>query len=282
MEASTPTTRAVHSVREYMLPPEATAIIEEDYSFHDAQPDTQGLQIQFDYPERITQMKQEVDRLLSLNQWTAAENTLNQIAILKKEADRKRQEILHQMQVLHSEELRGHHGHQVESLFQVWEEILSAFHAHANLEYRWLLERQREDMRVLKQRHSDEVVAQGNRLGGGKARPNKEMLTLMTIRERMIVARRFGEIEKIEKQIAKMQYEIQVKQQARRKEDQGIEISRLEAKQAEQVRQLKASKQRELEIMLTKREKDFQLDHQKLLNQRHNLEGAFGQQIAWS
>lgn len=53
----------------------------------------------------------------------------------------------------------------------------------------------------MKQKLADEIMGSSNRLGAGKARPNKDMLTLMTIRERMIVARRFGEIETIEKQI---------------------------------------------------------------------------------
>lgn len=48
-------------------------------------------------------------------------------------------------------------------------------------------------------------------------------------------------------------------------------------RQKEQVELLKRVKQRELDVMLMKREKDFIVDHFKLLNQRHNLDGAFGQ-----
>jgi hypothetical protein len=45
--------------------------------------------------------------------------------------------------------------------------------------------------------------------------------------------------------------------------------------------QLKDEKQRELDIMLTKRERDFVVDNLKLLNQRANLEEVFGKQIAY-
>ena len=45
--------------------------------------------------------------------------------------------------------------------------------------------------------------------------------------------------------------------------------------------QLKIEKQRELDIMLTKRERDFVVDNLKLLNQRANLEEVFGKQIAY-
>lgn len=45
--------------------------------------------------------------------------------------------------------------------------------------------------------------------------------------------------------------------------------------------QLKDEKQRELDIMLTKRERDFVIDNLKLLNQRANLEEVFGKQIAY-
>jgi hypothetical protein len=40
--------------------------------------------------------------------------------------------------------------------------------------------------------------------------------------------------------------------------------------------QLKDEKQRELDIMLTKRERDFVIDNLKLMNQRANLEEVFG------
>ena len=45
--------------------------------------------------------------------------------------------------------------------------------------------------------------------------------------------------------------------------------------------QLKDEKQRELDIMLTKRERDFVVDNLKLMNQRANLEEVFGKQIAY-
>jgi hypothetical protein len=73
------------------------------------------------------------------------------------------------------------------------------------------MEKQREETREFQLSQADELISGGNRIGQGKARPNKEVLTLMTIRERMILAKRFGEIEAIERQIEKMQYDIIVK-----------------------------------------------------------------------
>lgn len=74
------------------------------------------------------------------------------------------------------------------------------------------MEKQKEEMEQLVDKLQNVESEMSNRLGVGKARPSKDMLALITIRERMIVARRFGEIEAIEKEIEKMRLQIQLKQ----------------------------------------------------------------------
>ena len=48
---------------------------------------------------------------------------------------------------------------------------------------------------------NDEILRKSNQLGHGLARPNRDMLSLMHTRERMIKTGRFSEIEAIEREI---------------------------------------------------------------------------------
>jgi hypothetical protein len=43
------------------------------------------------------------------------------------------------------------------------------------------------------------VLKKSNQLGGGLARPDRDLLSLMKVRERMIQSKRYIEIEKVEK-----------------------------------------------------------------------------------
>lgn len=103
----------------------------------------------------------------------------------------------------------------------------------------------------------------------------------MKVRERMIQIKRYLEIEAVEKQIRQKQEQIKLKQDQKKKQDHAIILARLKQKHEAQLVQLKDEKQRELDIMLTKRERDFVVDNLKLLNQRANLEEVFGKQIAY-
>ena len=107
------------------------------------------------------------------------------------------------------------------------------------------------------------------------------MLSLMSTRDRMIKAKRYAEIEAIEKQIAALDAKLAVKQHEKKQQDHLIVITRFKIKQDEQKGTFRANKQLELEVMLTRREKDFVIDNQKLLNQRRNLEEVFAKQIKW-
>ncbi len=60
---------------------------------------------------------------------------------VKKEARRKRFILMHQNQLLQSENMRGQHHYKIETLHAVWEEIIEAFHAHTNLKVHWLKEK---------------------------------------------------------------------------------------------------------------------------------------------
>ena len=128
---------------------------------------------------------------------------------------------------------------------------------------------------------NDEQLRKSNQLGGGLVRPDRDLLSLMSTRDRLIKAKRYSEIESIEKQIAALEAKLAVKQHQKKQQDHLIAITRFKIKQDEQRNTFRANKQLELEVMLTRREKDFVIDNQKLLNQRRNLEDVFAKQIKW-
>ena len=59
---------------------------------------------------------------------------------------------------------------------------------------------------------NDEQMRKSNQLGGGLVRPDRDMLSLMSTRDRLIKAKRYSEIEAIEKQIATLKDRLAVKQ----------------------------------------------------------------------
>ena len=109
-----------------------------------------------------------------------------------------------------------------------------------------------------------------------KPKPSKDLLSLMTIRDRMIVAKRFGEIEGIEKEIDQLRYKIKIKEDKKLKEEQEVVRGKLAMKHKAEMEHLKHVKQRELDVMMTKRERDFQFDHKALKTQRFHLEEEIG------
>ncbi len=46
---------------------------------------------------------------------------------------------------------------------------------------------------------NDEQLRKSNQLGGGLVRPDRDLLSLMSTRDRLIKAKRYSEIESIEK-----------------------------------------------------------------------------------
>ena len=108
------------------------------------------------------------------------------------------------------------------------------------------------------------------------------MLTLLAMRDRMIVAKRYGEIERMEKEIEALRLKVKLKESKRVKEQHAIERGKLEIRHKAEVEHLRAVKQRELDVMMMKREKDFQFDHRRLKVERTHLEEHIGHAIAWS
>ena len=70
------------------------------------------------------------------------------------------------------------------------------------------MERQERDLLNLANDLKEDLFNKSNRLGGGLARPDKDLLALQVRRERLIVARQFKDIEPIEKEIALMKEKI--------------------------------------------------------------------------
>ena len=45
-----------------------------------------------------------------------------------------------------------------------------------------------------------------------KAKPSKDMLTLLAMRDKMVVAKRYGEIERMEKEIEAMRLKVKLRE----------------------------------------------------------------------
>ena len=80
---------------------------------------------------------------------------------------------------------------------------------------------------------NDEQMRKSNQLGGGLVRPDRDLLSLLSTREKLIKGKRYSEIEAIEKQIASLKDRLAIKQHKKKQEDHLIAITRFKIKQEE-------------------------------------------------
>ena len=92
------------------------------------------------------------------------------------------------------------------------------------------------------QNFNDQVLKKSKQLGEGLPRPDRDVLSLMKVRERMIQIKRYLEIEAVEKQIRQKQEQIKLKQDQKKKQDHAIILARLKQKHDAQLVQLKDEK----------------------------------------